>query len=245
MRRRWSLLAACVLASPASLARAVEPSSSPSPAASSPSPAASSSLAPASSGDPSRPAPRPPVDDLPEPPRTEGDEFTEPAYFDLPFLTVALHPILLVNPLVVASVEVKIRPKWSAGILLGGGSVRAKEPRTGESTRMGYLGGAAQVRYYVIQSFGSGFFVALDAEYNHVDSDQLISVGLDNSAAGLGVGPLGGFKLALPQGPTVDLSIGAKKLLARPTPSVPTDESVGNQPASVLLALRLGLGWTF
>jgi hypothetical protein len=222
MRRRCSLLAACALACSAPLARAAGPAE-----------------------DPARPHPPPPVDEFQEPPRTQGDEITEAPYFDTPYLTLTLHPLLLINPVGQAAVEVKIHQKLSVGALIGGGSVRAKAPLTGAATRLGYLTVGAQARYYVLQGFGSGFFVALDVDYNRLDTDQLVNLTLINTAAGLGVGPLAGFKLVLPRGTTIDLGFGLKRLLLRPTPSVPSAADAGDQPANYLLALRLGLGWTF
>jgi hypothetical protein len=220
-----------------------------------PSPAPSVAPPQAAPGDPARPSPQAadpthpaaplPVDDLPEPPRTAGDEETDPPYFDSPFLTLALHPLLLINPVVGVSAEVKVSRKVSVGGMVAGGSVHVKDPRTGEDTRAGLFMIGAQARYYVLQGFGSGFFVAFDADYNHIDTDQLVSLTLFNTAAGLGLGPLGGFKLVLPLGGTVDVGLGVKKILLRPTPSVATEEGKGDQPASVLFLLRFGAGWTF
>lgn len=125
------------------------------------------------------------------PPRTEGDDQVS-SYSDTPFLALRFLPIDLLTGIFHAGVELKLLPNLTLVPQVGVGRIKHRyfDDNLDEidADRRTYLALELQGRFYPVGVLGRGIYIAADAYYTRVNTDQFIKSPLMDMSSGLHVG---------------------------------------------------------
>lgn len=160
--------------------------------------------------------------------------------------TLALAPVELFSGMGRVMVEHGFDKQFSGAAFAQLGKISLPDPVVASTDTSAWLGGVgAQGRYYFLGGYLGGFWAGPGVAYNFLDSDQIVNLTIANAASGLSLSGLAGFKIVADLGLSLDVGLGPRVVLFRPTPSTPSISPTANKAGRVLFALEIHLGWSF